>query len=78
MDKEQFFYPRYHYSDKLHPENLVLNASLLKFSQRVGYISALETAGKISPAQAYKNIKFYWQELKRSLKQLRIDDSHSG
>ena len=25
MDKEEFLYPRHHYSGKVHPENLVFN-----------------------------------------------------
>jgi len=75
MEKKQFLYPHHHYSGQVHPENLVFDANLQEFSQRVSYTCALETAGKISPAQAYKNIKFYWQQLKRSKKQLRIGDS---
>ncbi len=76
MDKEEFLYPRHHYSGKVSPENLVFNANLQEFSQRISYIIALETNGKISPHQAYKNIKSLWKELKRSKKNL-IDDSYS-
>ncbi len=75
MDKEQFLAPHHHYSGQVHPENLVFDANRQEFSQRVSYTCALETAGKISPYQAYKNIKFSWKKLKRSKKQLRIGDS---
>ena len=76
MDKNQFLYPRHHYAGKVKPENLVFNANLQEFSQKVAYTIALETNGKISPHQAYKNIKSLWKELKRSKKNL-IDDSYS-
>ena len=75
MDKNQFLYPRHHYYGKVQPENQVFNANLQEFSQRVSYTCALESSGKISPFQAYKNIKFLWKELKRSKKQLSIGQS---
>ena len=74
MDKNQFLYPYHHYHGKIKPENLVFSANLQEFSQKVGYIIALETNGKISPYQAYKNIKSLWKELKYSKKQLKISD----
>ncbi len=72
MDKNQFLYPRHHYAGEVTPENLVFNANLQEFSQRVDYICALESSGKISSFKAYKKIKFLWKKLKRSKKQLGI------
>jgi hypothetical protein len=43
-----------------------------EFSQKVGYITSLETAGKISPEESYRRIKALWKELKSSKKQLGI------
>lgn len=75
MDKENFLLPRSRYRGQVKPENLVFNANLQEFSQRVGYISSLETNGKISPEQSYQQIKALWKELKRSRKQLGIGSS---
>jgi hypothetical protein len=71
-DKNRFFYPRSRYYGEFHPENVVFNANLQEFAQRVGYISNLETSGKLTPEQAYKQIKALWKQLKRSKKQLNI------
>ncbi len=71
-DKNQFIYPRSRYYGQFKPEHLVFNANLQEFAQRVGYISNLETSGKLTPQQAYKKIKTLWKQLKRSKKQLSI------
>jgi hypothetical protein len=78
MDKENFLLPRFRYRGQVKPENLVFNANLQEFSQRVSYISNLETNGKISPEQSYQQIKALWKELKRSRKQLGIGQSPFG
>ncbi len=72
MDKSDFLYPRHRYRGQWTPENLAFNANLQEFSQRVGYICSLETNGKLSPDQAYREIKSLWKQLKRSKKQLGI------
>ena len=74
MDKNQFLHPRYPYHGKFNSENLVFNANLQEFYQKVGYTIALESNGKIPPYQAYKNIKSLWKKLKQSKKQLNISD----
>jgi len=55
-------------------ENLVFNANLQEFAQRVSYICNLETAGKLSPEESYQQIRDLWEQLKRSEKQLRIGE----
>ncbi|BDA71304.1 hypothetical protein CAL7716_054700 [Calothrix sp. PCC 7716] len=72
MNKDEFLYPRAKYYGEFTPENLVFNANLQEFSQRIGYISALQTGGKISPYEAYYKIKIAWKTLKRTRKQLGI------
>jgi hypothetical protein len=74
-DKYNFLYPRGRYYGKVKPENLVFNANLQEFAQRVTYICNLETAGKISPEEAYSQIKALWKGLKRSKKQLAIGEN---
>ncbi|AFY77067.1 hypothetical protein Ple7327_1706 [Pleurocapsa sp. PCC 7327] len=46
MSKRDFlsFYSRYR--GEIEPKHLIFNANLQKFSQEVGYICNLETAGK--------------------------------
>jgi hypothetical protein len=71
-DKAKLLYPRSKYQGKFTPENLAFNANLQEFAQKVGYICALETGGKISSVQAYREVKALWQELKVSKKELGI------
>lgn len=70
--KHDFLFPHSHYRGEVKPENLVFNANLQEFAQRVGYICALESGGKITPAEAYEQIKTLWKQLKRTKKQLGI------
>ncbi len=72
IDKAKFLYPQSRYQGKFTPENLAFNSNLQEFAQKVGYICALETGGKISPQQAYQDVKALWKELKTSKKELGI------
>lgn len=74
-DRSDFLYPRSRYRGQVKPENLVFNANLQEFAQKVSYICNLETAGKLPPAEAYKQIKTLWKQLKRSKKQLSIGET---
>ncbi|MBW4625433.1 MAG: hypothetical protein KME49_08000 [Brasilonema octagenarum HA4186-MV1] len=71
-DKDSFLHPRGRYYGQFKPKNLVFNANLQQFAQKIGYITSLETSGKISPSDAYNQIKVLWKQLKRSKKQLGI------
>lgn len=77
MDKEDFLYPRSRYYGQVKPENLVFNANLQEFAQRVSVICNLETSGKVPPVDAYEQIKALWKELKQSKKQLNIGQDSS-
>jgi hypothetical protein len=74
-DKSDFLYPRSRYYGEFKPENLVFDANLQEFAQRVSYICNLETSGKVSQADAYEQIKTLWKQLKRSRKQLGIGEN---
>ncbi|BCL35162.1 hypothetical protein NSMS1_16090 [Nostoc sp. MS1] len=74
MNKENFLYPRGRYYGQVKPENLVFNANLQEFAQKISYICNLETNGKLSPEEAYEQIKGLWKELKRTKKQLQIGE----
>jgi len=74
MNKDDFLYPRGRYYGQVKPENLVFNANLQEFAQKISYICNLETGGKIPPEQAYEQIKGLWKELKRTKKQLKIGE----
>ena len=67
-----FLYPKSPYHGQICPENLIFNANLQEFSQKISYVCNLETAGKLSSAEAYKQIKSLWKDLKRSKKNLNI------
>lgn len=69
-----FLYPQNRYYGEVKPENLVLNANLQEFTQRVGYISALASNGKISVEQAYAQIDALWQQVEKSKHQLGVGE----
>jgi hypothetical protein len=73
-DKDRFFNSIPSYRGEFSPENLVFNANLQEFTNRVSIICALETGGKISPGEAYKQIKDLWTELEQSKQNLLADD----
>lgn len=72
-DKDDFLYPRSRYHGDFQPENVVFNANLQEFAQKISYICNLETGGKIAPQEAYLEIKKLWKQLKKSKKELGID-----
>ncbi|MDM9380004.1 hypothetical protein QUB80_04730 [Chlorogloeopsis sp. ULAP01] len=85
VNKDNFLYPKGRYYGQVKPENLVFNANLQEFAQKVSYICNLETSGKIPPEEAYEQIKALWKGLKRSKKQLgigedpfRLDDGNAS
>ena len=69
-DISDFLHPRYPYRGHVSPENLMFNRNLQEFSQKVSYICALETAGKIPPEIAYQQIAELWEKLELSQKNL--------
>ena len=72
VSKNSFLYPRSRYYGEFTPEHLAFNANLQEFSQRVSYISALQTGGKLDSEQAYEQVKCLWKQLKQSKKAMRI------
>ncbi|MEL6159697.1 MAG: hypothetical protein AAFQ40_11895 [Cyanobacteria bacterium J06623_5] len=71
-----FLQPRSRYHGQFSPESLAFNANLQTFSKRIEFISALETGGKITQAEAYRQIKALWKDLKKSKKSLGIGKSN--
>ena len=71
-NRDEFLYPRSRYYGEVKPENLVFNANLQEFAQQVNYICNLETAGKVEPKAAYKEIKDLWHRFRQSKQQLAI------
>lgn len=70
---DRYLYPYSRYYGSFNAEMLAFNANLQEFAQKVGYISCLETSGKLAPEEAYSKIKELWKQLKRSKKELGID-----
>ncbi|NER37637.1 MAG: hypothetical protein F6J93_27360 [Oscillatoria sp. SIO1A7] len=70
-----FLYPRSRYHGEVKPENLVFNANLQEFAQRVNFIVALESNGKLAPEVAYAEIEALWNKLQRSKRQLEIGNN---
>lgn len=70
--KDSFLYPKSRYYGEFTPEYLAFNANLQEFAQKISYISALQTGGKLAPEQAYKQVKSLWKQLKHSKKAMNI------
>ncbi|NMG18486.1 DUF7219 family protein [Brasilonema bromeliae] len=68
-----FLCQKYKYRGKFTPQNLVFNANLQEFATHVSYICNLQTLGKLSTEDAYKQINELWQRLERSYLELEID-----
>lgn len=71
-ERSEFLFPFSRYRGEVKPENLVFNANLQEFAQRVSLISGLESNGKLSPQEAYEQIESLWGQLKRSKHQLGV------
>lgn len=71
--KDKFFFPKSSYRGEFTPQDLVFNANLQEFAQKVSYICNLETNGKITAQEAYQQIKTLWHALKTSIKNLGLD-----
>ena len=55
-------------------EEMIFDANLKEFANRVGIICGLESGGKISQAEAYRQVRDLWKQLKKSRKNLQISD----
>ncbi|WOD39846.1 hypothetical protein [Nodosilinea sp. E11] len=69
---DNFLCPRSRYYGEFSPQQLTFNANLQEFAHRIGYISGLQTGGKLSPDEAYDQIKTLYKQLKRSKKGLNV------
>lgn len=75
MNKSSFLYAHSHYRGNVKPENLVFNANLQEFSQRVSLISGLQTNGKLTPQEAFQQVESLWQKLETSWYELGVGQS---
>jgi hypothetical protein len=74
LDKESFLNPISSFRGEFSPQNLAFDANLQEFTNRISIICALETGGKISPNEAYQQIKELWKKLDTSRQHLLGDD----
>lgn len=65
-----FLYPHRSSLSANRPQEILFDANLQEFAQRVGYIASLETGGKLSPKESYQAIESLWQQLSQSHQQL--------
>lgn len=73
MNNRNYLIHKSKFRGKWTPENVVFDDNLQEFSQRVGFICALESNGKLSPIDAYRQIKQLFKQLKKSKRGLNID-----
>lgn len=74
MNADDFLRPRATFQGEFTPENLAFDSNLQEFAQRVAYVCALETAGKITPAEAHRRIRVLYEQLERTREGLRIGE----
>ena len=55
-------------------EDIIFDANLQEFANRVSIICGLESNGKISAAEAYQRIRDLYKQLKRSKKNLQVGE----
>jgi hypothetical protein len=73
-EKDKFLNPTASYRGKFSPQNVAFDANLQEFTNRISLICGLETGGKISPVEAYQQIKELWNQLEQSRHNLLGDD----
>ncbi|MEO0538040.1 MAG: hypothetical protein AAF215_29790 [Cyanobacteria bacterium P01_A01_bin.123] len=73
IHRDEFLYKKAGYQGKFTPDSLLFNHNLQEFSQRVGYIANLQTAGKLSSEESFQQIQTLWKTLKQTKKTLRPD-----
>lgn len=71
-NKTSFIYAQNRYHGNFTPENLAFNANLQEFAQKLSYISALHTGGKLSSERAYEQVENLWQKLQQSKHAMKI------
>jgi hypothetical protein len=64
--KDSFFSPRSRFYGDFTPQTFVFNANLQEFAHRVGYITALQTSGKLSVEESFAKLQQLWSELEHS------------
>jgi len=64
--------------DPTFPEEMIFDANLQEFANRVGIICGLESGGKISQQEAYERIRSLWKQLKKSRRNLHISEDGSS
>lgn len=76
-DKDRFIYPQRPYRGEFDPKSVVFDANLQEFAQKIGYICTLENSGRIPPAEAYRQIKALYKQLKTSKRELGIGEDQN-
>jgi hypothetical protein len=54
------------------PQNLIFNAKLQQYAQRIGLIANLQTGGKLTPEEALSQIEALWETFEAGLKTLSL------
>ena len=67
----RFLYPYRSSARAHHPEEIIFDANLQEFAQRVSYIASLEVGGKLSQGDSFRAIEQLWQQLSASHQQLK-------
>ena len=71
--KDEFLNPLASYRGEPTLTEYMFNANLQEFANKVDLLCALQTGGKISPEDAYQEIRKLWKELKNSKESLMVE-----
>jgi hypothetical protein len=72
INKTNFLLAKSPYRGHFTPQNLIFDANLQEFTQKIAYIAGLESNGTITPTQAYQQIHQLWQQLQSSAEDLGL------
>jgi glutathione peroxidase-family protein len=70
--KQNLLYPHHNYRGTFTPNQLMFNANLQEFSQKVTYIVNFETNGQLTAGQAYQELETLWEKIKECRLSLEI------
>jgi hypothetical protein len=65
-------------ADPRTPPELLFDANLKEFAAKVGNLVGLESNGKLPPADAYRQIKSLFKQLRSTKHSLEIDPPNGG
>jgi hypothetical protein len=68
----EFLYPQSRCRGEQTPKNLIFNAKLQQYAQRIGLIANLQTGGKLTLEEALSQVETLWEAFEADVKTLAL------